>query len=153
MNCEMCGRESELKSAIIEGVTLKVCDNCSRFGKVLETRKEYKEYKEDKSKKSFFNKEPKIFEEVVEDFSLRIKKAREDLNLKQEELALKINEKESIIHHLETGKLRPSLELARKIERFFNIKLIEKREEEKKLSIDFKSGDLTIGDLLKKKDE
>jgi len=144
MNCDMCGRDTELRKTIVENVVLNVCENCSIFGKVIEVKKEIRD---DKIKELFIRlKKPQIFEEIVEDFSLRIKKAREELNLKQEELALKINEKESIIHHLETGKLRPSLELAKKLERFLKIKLVEIREEEKKLNIDFNSGDISIGD-------
>ena len=40
-------------------------------------------------------------------------------NLSQEELGLKINEKSSVIRTLESGKLKPTDTLAKKIERFF----------------------------------
>ena len=45
-------------------------------------------------------------------------------NLSQEELGLKINEKSSVIRTLESGKLKPTDTLAKKIERFLKIKIL-----------------------------
>ena len=144
MNCEMCGKEKALKDAIVEGVMLKVCEKCSRFGKVITIERPV--IKEEKK----FVKKQEINEDIVEDYALKLKRAREDLNLKQEEVAKNLNEKESVIHSLEIGKLKPSLELARKLEKFFRIKLVEEKEEEKReVSIDFRDKEVTIGDLLK----
>ena len=72
-----------------------------------------------------------------------------NLNLKQEELAQKIAEKVSVIHKVESKHLRPSLALAKKLEHFLNIKLIEKYKEEKTKTLDFTDSALTIGDLIK----
>jgi len=139
----MCGKREGLKDAIVEGVVLRVCDGCSGFGKVIEIKKPVVR------ERRFVSKENN--EDIVEDYSLKLKRAREKLDLKQEEVAKKINEKGSVIHSLEIGKLKPSLDLARKLERFFNISLVEEVDEEKNVDIDFKGGEVTIGDLLKKK--
>ena len=53
------------------------------------------------------------------------RKAREKCNRSKKDLAKTLSEKESVIHRLETGKLNPGLGLARKLERFLNIKLVE----------------------------
>ena len=53
-----------------------------------------------------------------------MRKARELRNLSQEELGLKINEKSSVIRTLESGKLKPTDTLAKKIERFLKIKIL-----------------------------
>ena len=37
INCDMCGRDTQLFKADIEGTILNVCGNCSRFGKIIET--------------------------------------------------------------------------------------------------------------------
>jgi putative transcription factor len=144
--CDMCGAESYLLKARIEGTELNVCKNCSKYGKVLErprtTRKP-------KFKRPEPKPEPAVMQLVVEDYSNLIKKAREKMDLKQEELAKKLNEKESLIHHMESGEFKPSIALAKKLERFFHIKLIEKYEEKSEFSARRKAEDVTIGDFIK----
>jgi len=142
----MCGRECEPVNAIVEGTMLKVCSRCSKFGNVIEVRKP--EMKEEISRKVSISRVENV-ESVVDGYPSIIRKAREKRNLKQEEVAKQIAEKESVIHKVETGSLKPSLNLAKKFEQFFNIKLIENYTEERKRSLDFKSSDLTIGDILR----
>jgi putative transcription factor len=62
--------------------------------------------------------------EIAKDFFTLMRKAREQRNLSQEELGLKINEKSSVIRTLESGKLKPTDTLAKKIERFLKIKIL-----------------------------
>ena len=71
------------------------------------------------------------------------------MNLKQKELAEKIAEKESIIHQLESGHMKPTISLARKLEKALNIKLIEIYKVQEKKQVDLSDPTLTIGDLLK----
>ena len=86
---------------------------------------------------------------VVDDFAEKIRIKREKLGLKQEDFAKKIGEKESVVHKLETGEFEPSLELAKKLEKVLNIKLIEEYEEEHKATTKATSIITTIGDLVK----
>lgn len=148
MNCEMCGKETYLFKAVIEGTQLNVCKECARFGKIM--KKISAPVKEKKKKEENIEEEPEIIEIIVPDYAKRVKKARENLGLKQEEIAMKINEKESVIHKVETGHYKPSLRLAKKLGRFLKIDLIEKQkiEKEKKKDKDSSSG-MTIGDLIK----
>lgn len=86
-------------------------------------------------------------EEVLKsNFYEIIKNSRNKMNLKQEELARKINEKPSVIKRIEEG-WEPSTTLINKLEKFFNIKLTEKSEQEK---IERKTSKerLTIGDVV-----
>lgn len=62
---------------------------------------------------------------IREGFSSIIKRTREKLGLTQEELGRKLGEKTSLISKLETGKLKPSIPLARKIEHILKVKIIE----------------------------
>src|SRR4030042_5714553 len=110
MNCEICGRERNLVIALIEGSQMKVCSDCGRYGKVLN---EIKTVKKEKKKVE----EEEYVEGIVEDYAKLIKDKREKLGLKQEEIAKKINEKESVIHKIENGSLEPSIALAKKLER------------------------------------
>jgi len=146
MICEMCGKEGELREVIVEGVLLEVCGNCASYGEVINIKPKFILQEKKRTSK---NEEIEV---IVSDYNEKVKKAREKFGLTQEEVGFKIAEKESTIHSIEAGKLEPNIALARKLEQFFRINLIEKYKEEKKSKkIDFRDGNLTIGDLLKSK--
>jgi len=147
MTCDMCGKDTKLFRVKIENAIMSVCDGCSKFGEVLSEVKKAVEIK------SVKKAENEVMELIKDNYGLIIKKAREKLGLKQEDLAKQIKEKTSVIHKLENELIEPSLKLAKKLERFLRIKLIEHYKEEKK-KIDFgESGEMTIGDLLNDKSE
>lgn len=143
-SCEMCGAKTILYRCEVEGALLLVCNNCSRFGKVLGVLE---------ANDTKIQHKPKAFKEqefeIIEDFAKVIKELREKNNLKQEELALKISEKASLIHGLENGHISPFFSIARKLERFFGVKLIQKVEPGGFSSRDLRNQNLTIGDLIK----
>lgn len=64
-----------------------------------------------------------------EDYSRIIKDARETLGITQEDLGRKINEKPSMIGHLENGSMKPDDVLAKKLEHFLKIQLFVPVEE------------------------
>lgn len=151
MNCEMCGKAGAVCRASVEGVEMAVCERCAKFGKVLSRIEQWKEEKHRK-KEEEAEEEPEVFEGVVDDYADIIKNAREKAGLKQEEVALKVNEKESVIHKVESGHLKPQVMLARKLEKFFRIRLVEEVTVEKEKLGQKKGSDvLTIGDLIKSK--
>ncbi len=152
MMCAMCGKDSKLVVAIVEGTELKVCDECARFGKVLrqvQPEKTPKQVKKEIKKAVMIEEEPEIVELVVEDYAKIIRDKRETMGLKQAEFAKMVNEKESLIQNIEQGKFTPSLELARKFEKTLKITLIEEYEEKKIKSSGSKTDDVTLGDLIK----
>ena len=72
------------------------------------------------------------------------------MGLKQEDFANKINEKVSLIHHIETGRHEPSIELTRKLERFLRIKLIVEHEETHDTAKkEGRPESFTLGDFIK----
>jgi len=99
--------------------------------------------------KLFWGGNKEVIFYLLNDFAEKIRSKREKLGLKQSEFAKKISEKESIIHKLETGEFKPSLELASKLEKVLNIKLIEEYEEEHLSHTKTDSTIATIGDLVK----
>lgn len=145
MGCDMCGKEGELFRAVIEGTEMNVCSRCAAFGKVLPRIRKV----EVVLKKPIPKKE--TIERLSEDFSNIIRGGREKLGLTQEEFALKLNEKESIIHKIETGHIQPSIALARKIEKFLKISLVESEEIENSPVQKQKADGLTLGDFIKVK--
>jgi putative transcription factor len=152
--CEMCGKESYLVDAMIESSVLKVCNDCSKFGHVMGKKQEQVKKSQKvhfkKSKPQFRSRESEV---IVRNYGARIRKAREKMGMKQEEVAKAIAERESVIQKVESGNLEPTLRLAKKFEQFLHIKLIEEQkyesEEKDEEEVNIGDGGLTIGDLLK----
>lgn len=152
--CDLCGNKPSLYKALIEGTELNVCTECSKFGKILETvQSKQSELKKEKKRKGGGKKkiEKETLQLIVPDYAHLIKNAREKLNLKQEDFAKIINEKQNLIHLIETGKFEPSISLARKLEKFLKIKLIEEHEEIMTEKKKVKADTFTIGDFIKVK--
>ncbi len=141
-NCEICGEERELIKSIVEGSLLNVCENCAKFGNAVIIKKIQEEKK---PIRKFVNE---VINIINPDYPILIKNSREKLGLKQKELALKINEKESLIHKLETGNLQPTILVAKKLEKLLNISLVELYQESHE-ALNLKDDHLTIGDMLK----
>jgi len=151
MRCDMCGREDRLFKTDVEGSILNLCNGCSKFGKVMSVvREEKKEIRKKAVKKEQTKKEEPVWG-VVLDYGDRIKKKREELGLKQEDFAKKLNEKVSLIHKIEINHFEPPIELARKIQKFLHINLIEQQDLEPGEASKTKSGHFTIGDFIKVK--
>jgi putative transcription factor len=151
--CDMCGAETKLVVALVEGTELNVCDNCSKFGKVLRMFKEPVSVesvgKRDLDVGGEEEEGEEIIEKIVEGYGKLIREGREKLNLNQEEFAKKINEKASLIHGIESEHHEPSMKVAEKIEKFLHVKLVIKEVLEKKKFISSNSKGVTIGDLIK----
>ncbi len=147
-SCEMCGKETEdLFKARIEGTEMAVCRPCTKYGKVFASLKQ----KDAKAKKFSIPqpKEEKPEETIVENFSQLLRKARENSQLTQEDFAKKINEKLSILQKMEAGLFLPSIDHARKLERLLGLKLITLSESTAIPQETAKSGELTLGDVIK----
>ena len=153
-DCEMCGSTvSRLVSAKIEGTIMKVCPNCARYGSQLEPPSQrVNNFTASRPKRVFVN--PDDNRVIVKNYSSVIKNARESKGLKQEQVAKQLNEKESLIHSIESGHLSPSFKTARKLEKFFGIRLIEdipSLPDESEDALESQGAEpLTMGDLLKK---
>ena len=151
INCDLCGKSIEnLNKAIIEGVELEVCQDCSKFGKVVSPVKRLspkEQHKQILQREKIEQKEEKI-ELLVEEYAEIIKKKRESMGLSQKDFANKLNEKESVIHKIETGTFEPPLYLARKLEKLLGIKLIEEHEERHEHLKANKEEGFTLGDFI-----
>jgi len=146
MKCDMCGSEGKLYQTTIEDAKLKVCYECSKFGKVTGII--------ERSQENTIIEGPpqtEVMEILVEGFANMIKEKRENLGLKQEQFAKKISEKTSLVQKIESGHLEPSLVLAKKISSFLKIKLIEEHQETHEKQTSTKTQSFTIGDFIKNK--
>ena len=146
MNCEMCGKETELVKAVIEGTELNVCPACSSFGKVIGRARV------DIQRKTI-TKPAKIEEElsIASGFGRIVRQKREEMGLNQKEFSMRLSERESIIHKIENEEIVPDMALAAKLEKALGIRLIEKEKTDSEPCYKTKKEDLTIGDLIKVK--
>lgn len=138
--CDLCGKDTQLFSAIVEGSRLNVCSACGSYGKVLKKQVVFK-------KNPVAEKAPEPVEVVVSNYAKLIRESREKRNLTQKDFARFLNEKESVVQKLENGVLVPPLSMAKKLEKLLRIKLVE-IEEESAVPPNKGSGPLTIGDIL-----
>lgn len=119
--CEICAKESEkLSFSKIEGAIFKVCSSCSKYGSEIIAPVP------SKKQTSYSSKNYEYEEILIDDYSKKILLGRQKKGLKQEELAKILNEKLSLIRSIETGKMRPTIKLAKKIQNFLEINIIEK---------------------------
>ena len=158
MQCEMCGSESLLFKTLIEGTELNLCNECSKYGKIVRKIKEPQEIKKQEKiekKRALIQEakesEPETITIVVDNYSELIKSARERKGLTQKQLAKALSQKESMIHNLESGRFKPSIELAKRFERYLRIKILEEIEDKAENPKKVAGEALTIGDMLVRK--
>jgi len=124
------------QKVLIEGVKMTVCDSCARYGKRITTKLKstylQKSYltQEKTSSKPPIRKIDEIEEmEIVPDYPKRIRNVRTLKKLNQDQFSQKLNEKPSLIRRIESGKAKPTIKLAKKIEKVYNITLLKKVDE------------------------
>lgn len=140
-SCEMCGKEGGNIPTIVEGITLNLCKNCSKHGKVLS--------KPRKKEQRIESRREEMIENLAEGYGKKIREAREKNGLTQKEMALQINEKESILQKIENEQFKPTIGKAKKLEKVLKIKLLDSEVETPKYEKTKTTGALTIGDLIK----
>ena len=159
MECEICGKpvpEHNPIRAKIEGSVMVVCKECSKLGKIQKAPPKPKFRKQEKTKNKS-NAKPRSYsrndeptEELIEDFSDEVRRAREAKNWSREDLGRKINERVSVITRIETGKMTPDIKLTKKLEKALNIKLLEKANAvDLNQFMNTSSGERTLGNVMK----
>jgi len=163
MICEMCGKNVTFcRKVTIEGVLLEVCSECARFG--IEAKKEpgkeagpmpviaqRLEVREKRSRpKDVLESATK--EDLVEDYGTRIRLARERAGMTQKELAMKINERVTILSKIESAQMRPDEKIITKLQNELGIALKEKVFEVVAAKESSRAS-LTLADLIKMQKE
>jgi putative transcription factor len=165
----MCGAESSsLTTTKVEGAELELCDSCTDFGTEVRTESSSSsstKYSTSSSSSSSSSsggsssggsrRRRDMFddmEELAADYDDRIRSAREERGLSQEDLAKELNEKASLIRKLERGDILPSDEVQTKLERKLDISLSEGASDEDAEWSGGSSTTTTLGDVVKRKD-
>jgi len=153
--CDMCGNEAHLLKAKIEGTVLDVCPNCARFGEVIARPAPiFSKNIPTPRQAAPVRRRREIVQVIVEDYGQKIRQARERKGLTQEQFAGQLNERESIIQKMESEHFKPSINLARKLERMLHVRLVEEYSESGEIPIPTKKSKtetFTLGDFVKDK--
>jgi putative transcription factor len=166
----MCGAETADPTTIqTEGTKLEVCSNCVEFGTVLHDEEREKTSESTSSSTDSGSKTKQSpstprsgsspshddpFDEMgtlAPDYDQRVRNARENAGMKQEELADELNEKLSLIRKIERGDMRPNEEVRGKLESALGVSLTEEVGGEEWETED-SSGGYTVGDIIERKD-
>ncbi len=181
MSCEICGNDLRGRGirVIVEGAKLTVCRDCAELGervreeprgrvtiknapgpqgKVKTTaptrplppprQVPIRKVKREPSEES---------QEIVENYAEVVKKARGAMTV--EEFAASLNEKATVIQKVETGKLKLTIKLAKRIEKVYRVKLVSQRDAAEDMEDVIwkpeKKGEYspTLGDFIKEKKE
>lgn len=142
--CELCGKDGPVITAVVEGSQMTVCQACGKFGKIIQRPVGI-------VGRASVVKAPEVSEVVVSEYAQLIRSAREKSGMTQKDFAMKLNEKESVIHKLENGQFVPPISMARKLEKMLHVKLVVVEEEEEVEAGKKGSGPLTIGDIIASK--
>jgi len=134
MRCEVCGRRimGPPYKAMIEGAKMLVCNECSKLGSI------YWEAKTEPRLKKISKrlpqpviaprKQPSITVEesveLVDDFGVKVRQAREKLGMSHEDLGKKISEKVSVLRKIESRKMTPDNLLIEKLQHALKISLL-----------------------------
>lgn len=148
--CEMCGRTGDVARALVEGVELSICAVCSKYGK----RVQHPQSASFPGRRSSAPRPVKQEKEwkVVEEFPRLLRSLREKSKLNQEDFARFLQERESVVGKWEAGSVKPSIETAKKLEKFLGVTLVVVDETVREEVVSSrKSDELTLGDFVKVK--
>ena len=159
MSCELCGSKSEeLHLVIFSGSRVLACPSCVRKYGLVVIRRAGEPRKKPIARQARQQRSVKPLSpeyDVVEDYGLIIKGAREARGLTQEDLARLVGVKLSYIRKVEQGKMVPELPVLRKLEKLLSVKLVEEAEprEEKVIYSSGGEDSITLGDLLGREEQ
>ncbi len=151
LSCDICGRPDARAVILIEGAKMVACGGCMRNGKVLYRLDEGVEEEVDLRSLPARKSPMDEGEELIDGYGNLIKKARDRIGVRLSVIAEKISERESYLDAIENGRMKPTITVAKKLERELGIKLVEKASEETVSSSDRPSGrfsEPTLGDVI-----
>lgn len=169
MECEVCGRQiyGGERSVIIDGARLVVCPDCARSAtpapptsNVKATVKATKKpagAPKVRQRRTVVDENAQLVSEnveVVKNFGTIVRGAREKMGLSHDDLSRKSGVKVSVLHNVETERMVPDRDTARKLEHTLKIKLLQPVLKVP-VGDEFKKppADLTLGDMVFVQDE
>jgi putative transcription factor len=132
--CEICGRpiEGEPVPVEVDKAVLYVCRSCAaRYGKkVFSQVPQQRGAPPPRPRRAPAPRPPPVELELVENYGEVIRRARENLGLARETLAVMLGIKETVLRRIEAGQLQPDISLAKKLEKTLGVKLLVEAQDE-----------------------
>lgn len=149
--CEICGSPTGGRPyrALVDGVEMILCVSCyvrlSRTGRAKLVKEEKRRVQ---SRPLPRPRRPSIeLLDLVEDYPDRIREAREARGWSTAVLAQKLRISEAMLRKIEQGKVKPTIDLARKIEKLLGIRLLEPIDDVEGYEAEPPTG-ITLGDIV-----
>ncbi len=145
MMCDLCGKKTnKLYTVIIEGIKLQVCEECAKYGRIVEERE-----REEKEESIGYREEEDLEEDWVEKVRNAIEERSKGREL--EEVAKEIGIKKSLLRGILEGRVEISIETAKKIEKSLGIRIVRKEriESGKRKKKKIEEPMVTLGDIVK----
>ncbi|MEB3861101.1 MAG: multiprotein bridging factor aMBF1 [Desulfurococcales archaeon] len=146
--CEVCGSEirGPAYRAEVDGVEMTLCPSCyyklSKSGRARLVRRR-------SERRVRRPRRPRIeMYDIVGDYDERIRSAREAKGWSTAVLAQKLRISESMLKKIESGKMKPTIDLARRMEKLLGIELLVPTEFEDEEYTAPPPGGLTLGDIV-----
>ncbi len=154
--CEMCGTRivGRAYRAVVDGVEMVLCASCymklARSGRAILVREPRKPRTLPRKPIPKPRRPSLELYDIVEDYDERIRKARESKGWTRAALAQKLRISEAMLRKIESGKMKPPIDLAKKIEKLLKIQILEPVEimEEEEEEYRREPGTLTLGDVV-----
>src|SRR5688572_22881245 len=161
MECEMCGKTVATRRYMVDKTVMNLGIECSKYGQALDgtaavgTQASIHQNLEKRagrmtSRSVYDAQDPMV---LVSDYGVRIHRAREAKGWTHDQLGNKVSARVPELKHIEAGKLRPSDDVTKKLEKELGITLMERVEGPAPVVSGAKkagpSAGLTIGDLLR----
>ncbi len=141
MQCDICGKETRVFLADLEGAEVYVCSNCNPTGEgkkrtvynSSETRPRFGPPKFARQQAPVFReRKEEPFDltnyEIVQNYAELIRQEREKRKLTLEDFARQLYTQESFVHGVEQGKFKPNNNLLLKLFEKFGLVLVQKKE-------------------------
>jgi len=160
ITCEICGKIVRKKKYYqFQGAILILCERCASLvnaeeyvqRKAIPIKKDEVKKISSTRKKSVLQMPEELSYELVNNFGEIIKKAREQKGIRREKLARMLGLSESALGKIESGKLKPDLYIARRIENILKIRILRKIDLdllESIAGVGEKVRPLTLGDVI-----
>lgn len=146
--CDICGKGPVRAQILLEGARMLACGRCMHSGKILHRFDDEGSIKPRPAPATVGGGE-----EIIEGYGRIIRSAREKAGIPVAVVAERIKEKENYLKAIEQERFMPTIEVARKLEKELNIKLVEKVEKTVAPSTSGKAGfsEPTLADMIEKK--
>ena len=151
--CESCGRPIYGKPfrAEVDGVEMELCLSCytkmSSSGRARPLRTQPRAGVGIRPRRRVAGVRGVEALEIVTDYAERIRRAREERGWPLSVLAEKLRISESLLRKIESGKYKPPIDLARRMESLLRIRLIVPSEEPEEFEARPPT-DITLGDIV-----